>query len=252
MQAALWTDILFEVRIAGISRSRDGPEENYDSMFTVTATRSIALIEDNREVARRLRDLVEGAAGFRFAGHYPAAETALRLLPENPPDLVLVDMNLPGIDGAECIKRIREIESLDRTRLVVLTIFEDVPHILRAIENGADGYLLKDIDPQLLLAELHVVLLGGSAMTPRVAAKILERAKSREATQKNPLLQNPLTPREKEVMHFISLGLKYPEIAEQLTIKPNTVRRHIENIYRKLDVGSRAGAIARSRELGLD
>ena len=209
---------------------------------------SVSIIEDNQEVAVRVRKLIQTSSDFEFYDHFSTAEAAIRRLPERIPHLVLVDMNLPGMDGAECIGRLRQLPALRDVRMVVLTIFEQEDYIIRSIQNGANGYLLKDISPDLLLAEMRVACLGGAAMTVSIAERIMH---SHFPDANSVPVDNPLSERETEVINLISLGFKYNEIADELNLSAHTVRRHIENIYRKLEVNSRSEAIRRSHQLGL-
>ncbi|MCB1174043.1 MAG: response regulator transcription factor [Leptospiraceae bacterium] len=215
--------------------------------MTIHSEFSVSIIEDNSEAAKRIQSLIAGSPDFVFYDHYSSAEQAIRKLPARIPCLVLVDINLPGIDGAECIRRLRSMPGFTAVRLVVLTVFEDANTIIRSIQNGANGYLLKDISSALLLAELKVACLGGAAMNASIAEGILQ-AYFQPVAATEP---NPLSPRENEVINYISLGMTYNEIANELSLSAHTVRRHIENIYRKLEVNSRSQAIQRSHEIGL-
>ena len=169
---------------------------------------------------------------------------------------------MPGMDGIECINRLRE--DLSDLKIVVLTVFEDENNIVRAIEAGANGYLLKDIEPSLLLAELTVMHLGGGPMSPSVASKIINRYRlngiitSKKGLE--PVLQNSnndsgfqnlISKRELEVLNLVSLGFVYTDISDELNISPHTVRRHIEKIYKKMNVNSRSEAIIKGRRFGL-
>ncbi len=199
---------------------------------------------------KRLRNLFADAPDFHCLAVYASAEAALA---EDGPalsalDLLLVDLELPGMDGAALIARLRTLRP--ELRLVVLTVFEDEASIVRALQNGAAGYLLKDTPDDRLIAELRVIQLGGSAMTPRVAAKIMELATGGPARIEPAEHLQTLTDREQQVMNHIALGFKYGEIADELNISSHTVRRHIEKIYRKLEVHSRSQAIQRSKNLG--
>lgn len=208
---------------------------------------NLCTIEDNPAFAERLLHIFNNSAEFHLQSQFSNAEQALQRLPDLRPHLVLVDMDLPGMSGADCIYELRKSEQLKQTRIVVLTMFEDEDYILQSIQNGANGYLLKDIGPDLLLAELKVACLGGSSMSQTIAERIFKNFQSTPRNQ----IENPLTVRETEVINLISLGFTYQEIADELDLSAHTVRRHIEKIYRKLEVGSRSQAIRRSRQLGL-
>ncbi|MCE9597074.1 MAG: response regulator transcription factor [Spirochaetia bacterium] len=209
---------------------------------------TISLIEDNPDFTVRLKSLFKRAADFILLDHYASAEDALRNLPRRPPNLLLVDMDLPGMHGSECVRLLRTESKFDSMRIVALTIFENEELILRCLGYGANGYLLKDISPDLLLAELRVAALGGAAMTQSIAARILN---ARLKPEPSTAFQNPLTERETQVINLISLGITYAEVAQELKLSLHTIRSHIENIYAKLKVTSKSAALKRGRELGV-
>lgn len=209
---------------------------------------TISFIEDNLDLAERLKRLLADAPDFTLLDHYANAEDALRMLPRRPPGLLLADMDLPGMHGAECIRLLRSSQRFDSMRIVALTIFENEDLILRCLQYGANGYLLKDITPELLLAELRVAALGGAAMTQSIAARLMN---TRMRQARPDASRNPLTDRETQVINLISLGLTYAEVAVELSISLHTVRSHIENIYGKLKVRSKSAALKRGRELGV-
>ncbi len=208
---------------------------------------SISFIEDNLDLAARLKRLLMESPDFALLDHFSNAEDALRTLPRKTPKLLLVDMDLPGMHGAECIRLLRASARFDAMRIVALTIFENEDLILRCLQYGANGYLLKDISPELLLAELRVAALGGAAMTQSIAARLMN---ARLRGERPDAARNPLTDRETQVINLISLGLTYAEVAAELNISLHTVRSHIENIYGKLKVRSKSAALKRYRELG--
>jgi DNA-binding NarL/FixJ family response regulator len=206
---------------------------------------TVSIVEDSIPFAKRMRAILHKASDFAFGDHFETAEQALQFLPSRKPDLLLVDLDLPGLHGSECIKRLRSDSTFDSMRIVVLTIFEDEELILRCLRSGANGYLLKDVSAELLLAELRVAVLGGAAMTQSVAARITR------LQGETPAVPNPLTDRETQVINLISLGITYAEVAEELKVSLHTVRSHIENIYAKLNVHSKSAALKKSRELGV-
>ncbi|MCR9143242.1 MAG: response regulator transcription factor [bacterium] len=234
----------------------------------------VSIVEDRPASARRLRRLIESSDSFRFLKHYDDAESALAELSgdagegrppdESAPAMILIDLQLPGMHGSQLIEKLRASDP--DLLLVVITVFEDERSILEAIRRGANGYLLKDTPDPLLLAELNVLRLGGGGLTGRVAARILELAENHAIDspggQRRESPKTPETPgqseagiqalsqREREVVNFIALGFKYSEIADELNISGHTVRRHIEKIYRKLEVSSRSQAILKSKRIG--
>ncbi|HOO73411.1 MAG TPA: response regulator transcription factor [Spirochaetota bacterium] len=223
---------------------------------------TVSIVEDHEKTAAELSNIIRQSNDFEFLEWYPSGEAACKGIPENLPDLVIMDIGLPGMDGIECISRLRE--NVSGLKIVVLTIFEDQNNIVRAIESGANGYLLKDIEPSLLLAELMVMHLGGGPMSPSVARKIINRYRLdgiiTSKKEAEPLLQNSehdsgfqdlISKRELEILNLVSLGFVYTDISDELNISPHTVRRHIENIYKKMNVHSRSEAIIKGRRFGL-
>ncbi len=203
----------------------------------------IAMIEDDLDVAAHIQETIESAAGFRFQGAYNTGKEGLREIEASPPDLVIVDLSLPDLHGSECISYLRS--KIPTIKTLVFTVFEDEENIIRAIRAGADGYLLKDTPSELLLLEFQVVMMGGSSLTPRVARRMAGMFAETEN------VESPLSARESEVLHLVALGYTYSDIADELDISPHTVRRHIERVYRKLDVHSKSEAIIKGRRFGL-
>ncbi len=204
---------------------------------------AVDLVEDDGVAADLIRRTLADSSDFQFRNHYSDAESAIRNIPKDPPRLLIHDIRLPGIDGIESIQKLRA--AVPDLKIVMWTVFEDEAAIVSAIEAGATGYLLKETEPTLLLAELKVMDLGGSPLTPRVADLILRRHRPRDATA------DLLTERELEVLTCIAVGMKYADVARELDVSLHTVRRHIENIYRKLNVHSRGAAVAKGRRFGL-
>lgn len=209
--------------------------------------KTVSLVEDEPLVRERLRRLLDDSPDYSLLRSYSSGTAAVHDLPIHPPDLLITDLGLPGMRGEEVIARVKE--SLPDLPIVAYTVFEDEDSILGAIRAGANGYILKDTAEQLILAELRVVLLGGSTLTPRIAERILNLQAAAGNAGEPP--REELTARELEILNHISLGFTYGEIAEELEISLHTVRRHIEKIYRKLNVNSRHAATAEARRLRL-
>ncbi len=205
---------------------------------------SVVFVEDNEAMAEQVRDLLERAPGFHFAGHFRDGGRALESIPGLAVDLVLMDLNLPDRPGAECIRLLKQQQP--ERKIAAFTVYEDEEMILAALRAGADGYMLKDTPPDLFLAELRVIHLGGASLTPRVARKIAGHDTA-DTARVSPALTN----REREILNLTAMGFSAPEIAEELKISVHTVRRHIENIYKKLDVHSRSQAIREGHRSGL-
>lgn len=198
---------------------------------------SVAIIEDNAAYRETLRVVLEGSVQFRCLRVYPNAEEAIRSLPLLTPDVILVDLELPGQSGVHCIRelKLRKISS----RFVVLTNFDDIHRIFAAIRAGAIGYLLKRSSLPEILAGIEQAHGGGAPMTPHIARLVLESFHTSEVVG----AYEPLTKREKEVLELARAGRRYRQIADKLGISYDTVRTHFNNIYEKLHVHSKAEAI---------
>jgi len=205
---------------------------------------NLVIVEDRPLVQQRLHDLFATNPEFVLRALCTNAEDALERLHEVPCDLLLVDLELPGMHGEDLIVAVRA--RFPQIKIVVFTVFEEPGRIVRLVESGINGYLLKDTNDELLLAELRVILLGGASLSPRVARKILD------STEDNEKLQDcPLSARELEILHLLALGLNYRSIAEDLGVSPNTVRVHIARIYEKLESSNKIQALNRARQLRL-
>jgi DNA-binding NarL/FixJ family response regulator len=210
----------------------------------VKSKAQIIVVEDRPVIQQRLSDLFERESNFVLRALCTSAEDALERLKETPCDLMIIDLELPGMSGEELIPCVSA--DYPRIKLVVFTVFEDQARIVRLMRKGIDGYLLKDTGDELLLAELSVIMLGGAPLSPRVARKILE-----DATAEPAAAENPLSEREVEILNLTALGLTYKNIADDLNISPNTVRVHISRIYEKLETCNKTEALNRARQLGL-
>ncbi|EMJ81624.1 response regulator receiver domain protein [Leptospira borgpetersenii serovar Hardjo-bovis str. Sponselee] len=210
----------------------------------------VSIIEDNRHTALNLQELLSNSSDFQFLRHYPNSQKAIEDIPENIPDIVILDIGLPGKNGLECLKELKE--KTPNTKYVIFTVFEDEEKIVEAIQGGVSGYLLKDTPPELFLAELKVIILGGASLTPRIADKIIREFTKKEENQ-NPPIQNTLglTKRQLQILNFVALGMTVADIADELDISSHTVSRHIEKIYKKMEVHSKSEAIIRGRRMGI-
>ncbi|HLX96133.1 MAG TPA: response regulator transcription factor [Verrucomicrobiae bacterium] len=200
---------------------------------------TIAIIEDDMPAREILTDWIRRAEGFQCVSEHDDAESALEALPAKKPAVVLVDINLPGVNGIECIRRLKPI--LPQTQFVMLTVYQDDNHIFKALAAGASGYLLKQTPRQMLLAALKEVHAGGSPMSSSIARKVVQSFRRTTAVQGD---ATELSPREQEVLELLARGFLYKEIAESLQLSVQTVNTYIRRIYEKLHVRSRAQAIA--------
>jgi len=203
------------------------------------STITVAVIDDDHDLRDILVGWIREAEGFSCVGVYPDAESALGEITENPPDVALVDINLPGLSGIECVRKLKL--RLANTQFVMLTVYEDSDHIFDALSTGATGYLLKCTPRETLLVSLTEVYHGGSPMSSNIARKVVQSL-HRSKPEKNPT--DVLSKRENEVLVLLAQGYLYKEIADQLGISFQTVNTHIRRIYEKLHVHSRSQAVA--------
>jgi DNA-binding NarL/FixJ family response regulator len=208
---------------------------------------SVAVVEDNAGLRHSLKSVLEDSPGFKCAGSFPSAEEALREIPRHPPEVVLMDINLPGMSGIECTRRLREL--LPRTRVVMITVYRDNDKIFEALRAGASGYLLKRAAPQDILDAVLDVHQGGSPMSSEVARKVVETfQRPAPAAGRADAAAPDLSTREREVLDLLSQGLPDKLIADKLSISARTVRFHLEHIYAKLHVRSRMEAALKHSE----
>jgi DNA-binding NarL/FixJ family response regulator len=203
----------------------------------------VSIVEDDVRVRSNLARLIDRAEGFRCLSQHPTAENALEELPYTLPDVVLMDINLPGMNGVECVWRLKEM--LPKTQIMMLTVYEKTEHIFEALAAGATGYLLKNTPPAELLAAIRDVHDGGSPMTSHIARKVV--ASFKQPRTAVPDTQN-LTAREQQILDYLTKGYLYKEIADALAIRYDTVHAHVRNIYEKLHVRSRGQAVAKHLE----
>lgn len=199
---------------------------------------TVSIVEDLSEVRESLESLIKGAGNFLLLSAYPNAEAAANNIPKEQPQIVIMDINLPGISGIDCIRKIKSV--CPNTQFMMYTIFEDDDKIFDALEAGASGYLLKKTPKEKILDALQELHEGGSPMSTQIARKV-----TRSFQQKNQLNEesNLLTPKEKEVLELLSKGFLYKEISEKLHISLNTVKQHIHKTYLKLHVCNRTEAV---------
>jgi DNA-binding NarL/FixJ family response regulator len=204
----------------------------------------VSIIEDDAPVRQILAGWLRSAEGFQCASEHGSAEHALAQLPPKKPGIVLVDINLPRMNGIECVRRLKPL--LPETQFIMLTVYEDADHIFNALAAGASGYLVKQIPCDELLAALKQVHAGGSPMTGSIARKVVQ---SFQAAPRETPDHTHLTPREGEVLELLARGYLYKEIADALSISIPTVNTHIRKIYEKLHVQSRGRAVAKYAHL---
>jgi DNA-binding NarL/FixJ family response regulator len=201
---------------------------------------SVSIVEDSDQVRSTLARLINRADGFTCLAQYPSAEAALEGLPRERPNVVLMDINLPGINGVECVRRLKQIAP--EIQVMMLTVYEDTENIFAALAAGASGYLLKRTSTAELLAAIKEVHRGGSPMTTHIARKVVQ---SFQRTGASPQPTENLSPREQEVLDLLAQGCLYKEIADKLGVSYETVHTYIRRIYEKLQVRTRTEAVAK-------
>ena len=201
---------------------------------------TVSIVEDDAPARAILTEWVRGANGFKCVGEHESAESALAALPQEKPSVVLMDINMPGMSGIECVRRLKP--QMMETQFVMLTVYEDSDHIFKALSSGASGYLLKRTPRAELLTALKDVHAGGSPMSSNIARKIVQAF---QRVSRSPTDPESLSPREREVLELLARGYLYKEIADSLHISMATVNTHTRRIYEKLHVRSRSQAVAR-------
>jgi len=213
-------------------------------MYKRTVAIAVSIVEDDAQTRKILAGWVSRASGFRLVGEWGDAESALADLPGRKPNVVLMDINLPGLSGVEAVKRLKP--ALPEAQFVMLTVYEDADHIYNALAAGATGYLLKQTPRAELLGALEDVHRGGSPMTSNIARKVVQSFRQPISA---PVDGEGLSPREQEVLDLLARGYLYKEIAERLNISVPTVNTYVRRMYEKLHVRSRAQAVAKYANL---
>ena len=198
---------------------------------------TICIVEDLEEVRNGMTSLLTLDERFEVLASFPDAERATKELPAWQPDIVIMDINLPDMNGIECIKKVKP--QCPQTQFMMFTIYEDDEKVFEALAAGASGYLLKKTPLAKINESLLELHSGGSPMSTQIARKVINRLRNKEATGNIKIL----SARENEVLHQLAKGLLYKEIAGKLSITTGTVRQHIHNIYEKLHVQNRTEAI---------
>jgi DNA-binding NarL/FixJ family response regulator len=210
---------------------------------------TVSIVEDNEQLRATLARLISRSDGFQCLSNYGDAESALAALPGVKPEVVLVDINLPGMNGVEFVGKLKQ--AAPEILAVMLTAYEDTDNIFNALAAGAAGYLLKRAPRSELLEAIREVKRGGSPMTTHIARKVVQsfqRTAAAAAAAAAPKADDPastLSTREQEVLDLLSQGFLYKEIAEKLSISYETVHTYIRRIYEKLQVRTRTEAVAK-------
>lgn len=201
---------------------------------------TVSIVDDEPDLREHIAGYLAAAGNVRCKSAYPSAEEALVHLPQDKPDVVLMDINLGGMDGIECVRQLTTL--MPNAQVLMLTVFEDTDKIFRALAAGASGYLLKRMSPKKLLEAIEEVRDGGSPMSASIARKVVQSFKAAPARGDESM---DLSQRERDVLNGLAEGLAYKQIADQLGVSIHTVRNYIRRIYEKLHVQTRTEAVAK-------
>jgi len=198
----------------------------------------VSIIEDDETIREGYRYLIESTPGFQVISAFRSFEEAGRKIFHEKPDVLLLDVELPGLSGIDAIPKLKKM--IPDTYIIILTVYEQEEKIFRALGNGASGYLTKNTPPEKIIDAIKEVMDGGGPMSAQVAKMVIQSFKRNE--------QTPLTKRETEILEQIATGKSRKRIADELFIDLETVKSHIKNIYHKLDVHSKADAIKTAKD----
>ena len=201
---------------------------------------TVSIVDDEADLREHIAGYLAAAGNIRCVSAYASAEEALKRLPQDQPDVILMDINLGDMDGIECVRRLTVL--MPKALVLMLTVFEDTDQIFRALAAGASGFLLKRLSPKKLLEAIEEVCAGGSPMSTPIARKVVQSFKTSPARGDESV---ELSEREYAVLDGLAAGLAYKQIAVQLGISIHTVRNYIRRIYEKLHVCSRTEAVAK-------
>lgn len=198
----------------------------------------VCLIEDDETIREGYAYLIGNTPGYKVVSSYASFEEATKKLEKDNPDVLLLDVELPGISGIEALPKIKKI--IPETYILILTVYEEESQIFKALGNGASGYLTKNTPHEKIISAIQEVMEGGGPMSAHIARMVISSFKRNE--------ESPLTRRETEILEQIATGKSRKRIAEELFIDLETVKSHIKNIYHKLDVHSKADAIKLAKD----
>jgi DNA-binding NarL/FixJ family response regulator len=202
---------------------------------------SVCIFEDNKSLRESLSALINGSTGYALAGEWSDASKAVQHVKDCKPDVVLMDINMPGISGIEAVVLIKQ--QFPEMPILMQTVFEGDDKVFASICAGASGYILKNTAPVRLLEAIKEVHEGGAAFTPSIARKVLKMAASQNT---HPAEYINLSEREKEVLEKLVEGMSYKMIADNIHLSVHTIHTHIKNIYEKLHVNSKGEAVAKA------
>ncbi len=201
----------------------------------------VAIVEDDRPTREGLGMLINGTPGYHCVGTYRTVEDALRAISRDVPDVLLLDINLPGMPGSEGVKPLKQ--RLPPMEVLMLTVYAEQDKVFESICNGASGYLLKETPPAKLLEAISEAHRGGAPMSPEIARKLVTLFQKTGPTEK---IEEQITPQEARLLKLLSEGYSYQGAAERLNISVNTVRDYVRSIYEKLHVHSKSAAVTKA------
>jgi len=202
--------------------------------------KKVAVVEDNHGLRAQLVQILDSAPDIRCVGAFASAEEALKQIPSRNPDVVLMDIKLPGMSGIECVTRLKSI--MPAVQIIMVTVYEDSESLFRALKAGANGYLVKSSPPKQLLDAVRDVSEGGSPMSSHIARKVVQHF---HLLGPSPAEAENLSPREQQVLALLASGFIYKEIGDKLKIGVETVRTHVKSICQKMHVRNRLEAVAK-------
>jgi DNA-binding NarL/FixJ family response regulator len=200
----------------------------------------VAIVDDDEGIRASLSALIRRSPALRLTGDYPDAETALKEIPRRPPHVVLMDINLPGMNGVECVRQLKG--TLRDVQFLMLTVYEDSDSLFKSLKAGASGYLLKRTASARLVEAIRDVHSGGSPMTPQLARRVVQFFSRPDEGESS---MAKLTPGEKDFLGQLANGYAYKEIADRMNISIDTVRSYVRTVYEKLHVHSRTEAVVK-------
>jgi DNA-binding NarL/FixJ family response regulator len=201
----------------------------------------VAIVEDHADLRESWREIIEETPGMQWAASYANAEDALAGLPGVKPDVVLMDINLPGLSGIECTNRLKSL--LPDTQVLIMTVYDDTDSIFAALSSGATGYLLKRSSSEEMLRSIRDVHAGGSPMTSQIARKVVWSFSRPPAAGSKAADEARLSQREREILDLLAQGFVTKEVADKLGITLSTAQTHMRKIYSKLHVHTRTEAV---------
>ena len=213
----------------------------YERSFIHRPMTSVSIYEDNDELRSLLQLLIGKTEGFAVVGAYPNGQQIVEQIRQDRPDVVLMDIDMPGRNGIECVRLVKETSI--QIRVLMHTVFDDDDRLFACLSNGADGYLLKKDTPSYLLQALAEVAEGGGPMSPGIARRVLKTFSQPPPPRRETY---GITDREQQILQLLTQGYTYRMIGLEYTISVETVRRHLKNIYQKLHVQCGTEAVAKA------